>query len=236
MIVPDFGGSADEEAMVALKETVEAEGEYAVKVVDLPALVRREHDGKALKDSEIIELSAHKIEQLSECSGLVWDGSDDVTVPEVKTIKLTLKNKRSFTHRLDLEIERGNVSPEGKPDTGSLSIDDEQIYLDDIFSDLNDECSDWETGAPDTIVVFGKSAMLAGGIVRRDVLFVNPEYDWEWPWKKQYYADRELAGQYLEKKRDFEKEPMATVLWSGVERSGRYKYSRRYGIITNSWA
>lgn len=234
MIVPDSGGSADSEAMVALKTAIEAQGEYAVKVIDLSALVRGEHEGEELTDSKIIELSARKLEQLSECKGLVWDGSNDATVPEVKTIKLTLKNRRSFTHILDPEIEQETASPESKPDTDSLLIDDEPIDIDDILSRINDECSDWEQGAPDTIVVFGKSAMLAGGIGRCDVLFVNPEYVWEWPWKKQYYVDQKQARLYWEKKCDYEKDPMETVLWCGTERSGRHNYSRRYGIVTNA--
>lgn len=215
MIVPDFGVSAKDEAMVALKTAIEDKGEYAVKVIDLPTVVRAEHECEELTESKIIELSARKLEQLSECNNLVWDGSDEVTMPKVKTIKLTLKNGRRFT-----------------PDSDALLEDDEQIDLNDTLR-INDECSDWEPGAPDTIVVFGKSAMLAGGIGRRDVLFVNPEYVWELPWKKQYYIDRKLAGLYRERKYNYEKDPMVTVLWCGTERSGQHNYSRRYGIVTN---
>ncbi len=230
MIVPDFGVSAEDEAMVALKTAIEAEEDYVVKVVDLPSLVSSEHKGEELTDSKIIELSARKLEQLSECSNLVWDGSNDVTVPEVKTIKLTLKNRRRFSHTLDPE----STSPESNPKVAAPFLDDETIDLDEILSRINEECADYELGKPDALVVFGKSVMLAGGVGRANVLFVNPEYDWEWPWKKQYYYDRKLAGLYWEKKRDYEKDRMATVLWCGTERSGRYRYSRRYGIITNN--
>lgn len=98
MIVPDFGVSADDKAMVALMEAIENRGEYAVKIVDLPAVVRDEHTGEELTESKVIELAARKLEQLSTCSGLKWDGSD------------------------------------------------------------------YEWGAPTAIIVFGKSAMLAGGL------------------------------------------------------------------------
>lgn len=234
MIVPDFGVSAEDEAMEALKTAIEAQGEHAVKVVDIPALVRAEHEGEELTESQIIELSARKLEQISECSRLIWNGSNDAAVPEVKTIKLTLKNRNRFTLTLDPEGESEPITPESKPDAGSTFFDYEPIGIDDIFSRINDECIDWEEGAPDVIVVFGRSAMLAGGIDRRDVLFVNPEYIWEWPWKKQYYSDQKLARVYWEKKYHYEKDPMETVLWSGTERSGQHKYSRRYGIVTNN--
>ena len=32
-----------------------------------------------------------------------------------------------------------------------------------------------------TIVIFGKSAMLAGGVKDKRILFIDPEYDSEWP-------------------------------------------------------
>ena len=74
MIVPDFGGCADD---VALKKAIETAGSYAVKVVDLQTIVSAEHDGEDLTDAKLIELAARKLEQLSTCSGLKWDGTDD---------------------------------------------------------------------------------------------------------------------------------------------------------------
>jgi hypothetical protein len=85
---------------------------------------------------------------------------------------------------------------------------------------------------PDTVVVFGKSAMLAGGLEGTDVLFVNPQYDSEWPWKKQYYADRRVAGQYHKNKYEYERNRMTTVTWSGKEAKIGSGYSKRYGVFT----
>ncbi|MBD5298929.1 MAG: hypothetical protein HDS22_03025, partial [Bacteroides sp.] len=77
MIVPDFGVSADDKAMVTLSEAIENRGDYVVKIVDLPAVVRDEHADEDMTEPKVIELAARKLEQLSTCSGLKWDGSDD---------------------------------------------------------------------------------------------------------------------------------------------------------------
>lgn len=101
-------------------------------------------------------------------------------------------------------------------------------------SDNVAESDNYEWGAPNAIVVFGKSTMLAGNLGRQNVLFINPIYDSEWPWKKQYYADIKQVGQYHSDKHDFESGFMKTVLWAGVERTDRWKYSQRYGLITDA--
>ena len=44
-----------------------------------------------------------------------------------------------------------------------------------------------------SLVVFGKSAMLAGTIEHIPILYINPQYDSEWLWKHQYYADRKQS-------------------------------------------
>lgn len=180
MIVPDFGVNAEDEAVVALKEAIEDAGSYAAKVVDLPAIVRAEHEGEKLTDAKVIELSARKLDQLASCDELVWDGTNTL----------------------------------------------------ELWSSA-DDTYDW--GAPDLIVVFGKSAMLAGGLGQKNVLFINPEYDSEWPWKKQYYADQKLAGQYHCDKYEYERGFMETVIWMGGSECIRpWQYSRRYGLITST--
>lgn len=85
---------------------------------------------------------------------------------------------------------------------------------------------------PDTVVVFGKSSMLAGGIRRCNVLFVNPQYDSEWPWKKQYYADWRLVGQFRNDICDYERDRMTIVTWNGTEAKIGCDYSMRYGVFT----
>ena len=41
MIVPVFGVGAGDEAMAALKKEIEAQGEFMVKIVDLPAILSK---------------------------------------------------------------------------------------------------------------------------------------------------------------------------------------------------
>ncbi|MDE6335265.1 MAG: hypothetical protein K2L34_01725, partial [Muribaculaceae bacterium] len=195
MIVPGFGIPADDKAMATLKKTIESQGEYMVKIVDLPTLVRAEHEGEELTEPKIIELSASKLEQLSTCSGLRWDGTDNVDNYLAGLKRETIKSVFKITK---------------------------------IYGDGVDECD-----APDAIVVFGKSAMLAGGVGKTNVLFINPKYDSEWPWKKQYYADQQQAGQYHCDKYDYESRFMETVLWTGTECTSPWRYFRRFGLITD---
>ena len=233
MIVPDFGWYADDKAMVALKKAIETAGSYAVKVVDLQTIVSAEHDGEDLTDAKLIELAARKLEQLSTCSGLKWDGTDEVrdhwADGETRIVKLSLC--RGISPKQD--------EPALRDEDNTLSLNDEEdfdidLLLNDLSERINDECTDYEWGAPDAIVVFGKSAMLAGGIKHKDVLFINPVYDSDWPWKKQYYADRDLSSQYFADKHDYEDGFMETVLSCGVEHTRRWKYFRRYGLITSA--
>ena len=103
MIVPDFGVSADDKAMVALKRAIENRGDYAVKVVDLPAVVRDEHAGEELTESKVIELGARKLEQFAEhgetalcpycgCDTLIADSSGIKLTKEL----LSNLNKKYF--------------------------------------------------------------------------------------------------------------------------------------------
>lgn len=217
MIVPDFGGSAEDEAMVALKKAIEGAGSYAVKVVDLPAIVRAEHDGEELTDAEVIELSARKLEQLASCDELVWDGTN------------TLELRNSST----IEGEKYYLCREGD-ELFVVDENDIDFYLEEYDYHLEEEVNDYDWGAPDVVVVFGKSAMLAGGLGKKNVLFINPEYDSEWPWRKQYYADQKLAEQYHCDKYEYEHGFMNTVIWMGSERTRPWRYSRRYGLITSA--
>lgn len=49
---------------------------------------------------------------------------------------------------------------------------------------------------PSTLVVFGKAAMFTGMLEHIPILYINPEYDSEWPWKHQFYADCKQAENY----------------------------------------
>ncbi len=228
MIVPDLGVGAEDEAMVALKKDIESSGDHVVKIFDLPAIVRSEHEGEELTESKVIELAARKLEQLASYSDLVWDVSDNVET-------------RNEHQEEDEEEEKFYLCRIGN----ELKVVDEYEYMElmrefsgSIDIESNDcECGelsdDYECGEPNAVIVFGKSAMLAGGLGRKDILFIDPEYDSEWPWKKQYYADQKLSGQYYRDKYEYERSYMETVTCCGIERTRPWKYSRRYGLVTN---
>lgn len=246
MIVPDFGGSADDEAMVALKKAIVAAGSYTVKVVDLPAVVRAEHDGEELPDAKVIELSARKLEQLATCKELVWDGTNTLEQMECRVIRLGWSDGklRRLPGQEQEDEPKHQDEAEDNEEEDIFDIDetiapeniDETIDIENILRRRFPHCSDdtYDWGAPDIVVVFGKSAMLAGGLGQKNVLFINPEYDSEWPWKKQYYADQKLAGQYHCDKYEYERGFMETVIWmGGSECTSPWQYSRRYGLITS---
>ncbi len=239
LIVPDFGVSADDETMVALKSAIEAQGKYSVKVADLPALVRGENKGDELTESRLLELSALKLEQIAECGRLKWDGSNDLTIPKVKRKKL--KRNRDLWFPLN---RKPTITPsETKPDpvtpviVDKQSVDENQFDEDELeeyipFAD-DQSCLDYEEDRPHTIILFGESAMFAGKITGCKMLFVNPEYSWQIPWKKKYYALRKLAEQNWEKKYEYVSDPMEILGYEGDSKSDRHKYLGRYSIITN---
>lgn len=180
MIVPDFGVSSGDGAMPALKKSIEAADGYDVKVVDLPALVRAEHEGEDLTDAKVIELSARKLEQLAWCGDLIWDGSDRAELQNSRIIRLGWSDGKFC------RISEPETEPE-QPDE-SEDIEEEEIFDFDepvLSSSIEDVLSrdfphhadgdDYNWGEADIVVVFGKSAMLAGGLGQKDVLFINPE-------------------------------------------------------------
>lgn len=236
LIVPDFGVSAEDEAVVALKSAIEAQGKYSVKVADLPALVRGENKGDELTESRLLELSALKLEQISECGSLKWDGSNDLTIPKVKTIKLT---RLGF----DKKCEPKRSSSETKPVPVTPVIVDKQSVEENQFDEdeleeykplVDDQsCLDYEVDRLHTIVLFGKSAMLAGKITGCKMLFVNPEYPWECPWKKKYYALRKLTEQNWGKKYEYKIYPKEILSSGGEVKFDQHAYMWRYSIITN---
>ncbi|MDE5585084.1 MAG: hypothetical protein K2I92_01945 [Muribaculaceae bacterium] len=155
MIVPDFGVGAEDEAMAALKKAIESRGEYAVKIIDLPAIVRAEHEGEELTESKVIELAARKLEQLASCNDLVRDVSDNVET-------------RNEHPEEDEDEEKFYLCKIGN----ELKVVDEYEYIELMreFSDSIDiESDDCECGEPNAVIVFGKSAMLAGGLGRKKV-------------------------------------------------------------------
>lgn len=246
LMVPDFCVSATDEAMLTLKKSIERAGRYSVKVVDLPAIVSTEHGDEELTDAKLIELSARKLEQLAWCDELVWDGTNTIKQRKRRVIHLRFSDgklskfpEQEVTPEQQLEslpedtdeafdIDRTNVR-ENKDETIDPDIIDE--FYSRAFS--NDEDS-YNWGVPHIVAVFGKSAMLAGGLGQKDVLFINPKYDSDWPWKKQYYADKKLTEEYHCDKYEYERGFMETVLWEGTELTRPWRYSCRYGLITSA--
>lgn len=72
LIVPDFGRSADEGMIPALKEAIEARNEAKVIVADLREMVLDEHPGEDLREADVIELAARKLESLASDHDLNW--------------------------------------------------------------------------------------------------------------------------------------------------------------------
>lgn len=188
LLVPDFGTSADNGDMTALREAIEARGEAKAIVTDLRKMVIDEHPGEELREADVIEMAARKLESLA-----AHEASAHNVLPRI--IRRDLGNGRTLT----IHVSRG---------------------------------SDEATGAPHAIVVFGRSAMLADGISKAKVLMVDPEYDKEWPWKKQYYAGRKAAWEY-NSENFVTRKAIETAYSFGVVGSGRCRQPERYVVFSS---
>lgn len=213
LLVPDYGNAASVDFAEELKNNIEATGEYLAKIAEFPKIVEGDNEEK---DSRLIELSARRLKYLSKCRGLMWgEGTDANSIRPVKIVRLKLDHSKFVPVKAEDKNENDDADTFAPSpcDLASLPV------------------TDW-VDAPDLVVVIGKSAMLTGNLDSKDVLFINPQYDSEWPWKKQYYADRDLAGEYMTEKYDYERVPYSTLHWSGSESKGYPRYHRRFGIAT----
>ena len=206
MIVPDFGTETDEGLMKALKDAVMKSGGNCVMVADLRKMMPEGIPGGEPAESRMIELAARRLESLAYDDTLVWDTpSDDCP---------------------------------GDPLHDLFPVDEDEDGEERIYRlpkrRLPIRISEYrgEEGKPDAVVVFGKSAMLADGLGSRYVLFIDPVYDREWPWKKQYYAGRKTAG---ERYAGFpvRKEAIETAYSFGTVSSVRHEQPRRFAIFTD---
>ena len=224
LIVPDFDTDAEIGKMPALKEAIESSGNASVIVTDLRKMVLDEHHGEELQEAEVIELAARKLESLAIARDLNWgayvdDGpgdpvhdfvsADEETAEESPRHEAADRNVLPRTIRHDL----GN----GRTLTIHVSRGSDEV-----------------TGAPHTIVVFGRSAMLADGVGKTDVLFINPVYDPEWPWKKQYYSGRKAADEYAVNLLPHDR--IETAYSFGTVGYGRFPQPSRYGMFTSAEA
>lgn len=226
LIVPDFGADADDGRTQSLREAIETRGDAKVSVADLRKMVLDEHPDEELQETKVIELAARKLESLAADRSLRWG-------PE------TYDGCGDPLHDSGLQngIESAENSPTEKsanenplPRTVRHTLPNGRIFTIHISPGADDV-----TGAPHTIVVFGRSAMLADGIGRTDVLFINPVYDSEWPWKKQYYAGRKAAEKYYSDNL-LPHERIETAYSFGKVGYGRFTQPGRYGIFTTEEA
>lgn len=222
LIVPDFGTGAGDGEMLALKEAIEVTEDVKVIVADLRKMVIDEHPGEELREAEVIELAARKLESLAADRNLNWgayvdDGPGDPLHDFVST------DEESAEENSQHEAEDHNVLPRiirrhlgnGRTLTIHVSRGEDEV-----------------TGAPHAIVAFGRSAMLVDGISKGNVLMVNPEYDNDWPWKKQFYAGRKAAWEYSYEDNPFQ-EGIETAYSFGSVGRGRYKQPERYAVFTS---
>lgn len=226
LIVPDFGTGADDGKMQSLKEAIEARGEAKVIVADLRKMVLDEHPGEELQEARVIELAARKLESLATDGSLKWGPEiyDDIEDP---LHEFALENG---IESVDETQTQKPAKEEPLPRTVSHDLGNGRtlnIHVSRVSDDV--------TGATHTIVVFGRSAMLADGVGRTDVLFLNPAYDSEWPWKKQYYAGRKAAEEYNEARLHLH-ECIETAYSFGTVGYGRFPQPSRYGIFTTEEA
>lgn len=226
LIVPDFGNAEAAEHLLPLMEAIKEHWNFDAKIIDLRQMVIDENPDKKLNEVQILDLAASRLNALAADKSIVWDKpiySDDYSEPDLSSYETEPEPENDYG-------EPAGYSAETKPKS-----EEERIIRKDRLAIRVSRASDdyLMQGTPNAIVVFGKSVMLAGGVRNIPVLFIDPVYDNEWPWKKQYYADRKLVGQYHCDKYEYENGYMETVLWCGTECTSPWKYSRRYGIVTN---
>lgn len=226
LIVPDFGTDADDGETQSLRSAIEARGDAKVIVADLREMVLDEHPDEELQEAKVIELAARKLESLAADRSLRWG-------PE------TYDGCGDPLHEFGLQtgIESAGDYPAGKPaDENPLPRTVRHTLPNGrIFTIHVSRGDDEVTGAPHSIVAFGRSAMLADGLGKADLLFINPVYDPEWPWKKQYYAGRKEAEKYCSDNL-LPHERIETAYSFGTVGYGRFPQPSRYGIFTTEEA
>lgn len=170
LIVPDFGNTEAAKRLLPLKEAIQEHSSLDAKIIDLRQMTIDENPDKKLKEVQILDLAAPRLEALAADNTIVWE----------------------------------------KPN-------------------LSEQLGD----APHAIVVFGKSVMLAGGVSNIPVLFVDPEYDKEWPWRKRYYVDRKETDSFYDsflEKINATRQPKVSS--RGYEAEYRRQQPQRFCLLT----
>lgn len=202
--MPDFGNTEAAERLLPLKEAIQEHSSFDAKIIDLQQMTIDENPDKKLKEVQILDLAARRLEALAADKTIVWEKSN---------LSIPYTDHELSSYDMDEEFDRKSLeepfNPEHPDDPDSdngfqpgenLSVDAaaEKIIRSSRLTIRVSRTPEeyFRQHAPHAIVVFGKSVMLSGGIRNIPVLFVDPEYDKEWPWKKRYYVDRKETDSF----------------------------------------
>lgn len=251
LLVPDFGITEAAEQLLPLKEAIRKHWNFDAKIIDLRQMIIDENPDKKL--NETIDLAAHRLTALATDEAIVWDKfiSDDYGDPDLSSYLTDPEPEEEIRAGLDNFNFPVNPNPDDKHQKSeALNPDDERQPPEDLTgTDIGERIirhgrliihvtptarESLNQGVPDAIVVFGKSAMLVGGVKDKRLLFINPEYDKEWPWKKMYYTERKASERFYENFINTTKMPNhPKVLNSGYEAEYRRLQPQRLYLRTD---
>lgn len=227
LIVPDFGIAEAAEHLLPLMEAIKRLRNFDAKIIDLRQMVIDENPDKKLKEVQILDLAARRLDALAADKSIVWDKpifGDDFTAPDLSS------------YETEPEPENNHGEPAGYSAETKPEPEEERIIRKDRLTIRVSRTSDDHLmqAAPNVIVIFGKSVMLAGGIKDVPVLIIDPVYDEEWPWRKRYYIDRKETDSLYD---SFLATMNAThnpkVLHYGCEIEYRRKQPQRFCLLTD---
>ena len=241
LIVPDFGNTEAAERLLPLKEAIQEHSSFDAKIIDLRQMTIDENPDKKLKEVQILDLAARRLEALATDKTIVWEKSNlSIPYPDLEL----------SSYDMDEEFDRKSLEEPFKPEHPDDPDSDNELQPGEKLSADPDAERIIRHGrltirvsrapkeyftqhAPHAIVVFGKSAMLAGGVRNIPVLFVDPEYDKEWPWRKRYYVDRKETDSFYQSFIDKINAPfLPEVLSNGYEVEYRRKQPQRFCLLT----
>ncbi|MDE5849065.1 MAG: hypothetical protein K2H38_02880 [Muribaculaceae bacterium] len=241
LIVPDFGNAEAAERLLPLKEAIQEHSSFDAKIIDLRQMIFNENPDKKLKEAQILDLAARRLETLVADKTIVWKKSNlSIPYPDIELSSYDMDDeldRKSLEEPFNPEHPDDPDSDNGLQPGENLSVDSaaERIIrrgrLTIRVSRTPKE--HFTQHAPHAIVVFGKSVMLAGGVKDIPVLFVDPEYDKEWPWRKRYYVDRKEADSFYHSFTEKFRAPfIPEVLSNGYEAEYRRKQPQRFCLLT----
>lgn len=220
MIVPDFGESAKSASMLALRDALDAIIPRCTFFLPTMGL-------SDLMDPTISETPKHSSEDSIEFKVRFISLPEAVTHPYEEVVADQYEEAVTDSYE--------KVATDPCEDEESKSREDKLIELsaDRIRAELKHIM-----GTLSVLVMFGKSAMLVKDIPsRRKVLYINPEFSAEEPWRQQYIANKKSLDEYYDK---YSSEKLHTyrqipyIIGKGTEVFTKRKKQMYLGIITNS--